>query len=165
MNENRHPVTLTLYPNNVGLAYVISEGLVDILEDGIQKISPISTRAFLKHTKRFFEYAKPDIVVLRNEQGDKTKMSKRTKNVVEEIKKMAHEENLKVFQYNRTQIKELFIQFGASNKYGVARKLITFYDHLKPKMPHYRSFTKSEHYQMGLFDAFALMMTHFYLKD
>ena len=82
-----------------------------------------------------------------------------------EIEKEAQAQELNVYKYSRNQIQHVFEQFKAKNKYETARVIVRWYDQLKTRMPYQRKAWMAEHYQMGVFDAFALMLTHYYHKD
>ncbi len=106
------PVTLTLYPNNVGISYVISQGPLEILDYGIKRITPLSESKLLKQVEKLFEYAKPTVVIVRNPIARMHKWSERKEKLMMKIKDMAQWRDLKVFLYQRSQIKEVFQQFG-----------------------------------------------------
>ena len=77
---------------------------------------------------------------------------------------MAEALNIKVHTYNRTQIKEVFHAFGETTKYGISKSIAGLYPELQHRMPDLRKNSDTEHYQMALFDAFALMLTHYYIN-
>ena len=59
----------------------------------------------------------------------------------------------------------VFGQFGCITKYEITKILVDWYPQLKSREPQKRKVYEAEHYQTGIFDAFALMLTHYYLKD
>lgn len=164
-SSEKHPLSLCLYPNSYGIAFVLSNGPKDIIDFGIKKITPLKTRSFLKQTQWLLEYAKPNVVVIRNPESNRYQWSKQKEQMIDKLKALAQSQDLTVFEYNRAQIKEVFTQFGSTNKFAIARRLVSWYPFLKSKMPSFRKQYLAEHYQMGLFDAFALVITHNYLQD
>ena len=153
MTANRQQrITLAMYPNTFGVGFVICEGPKEILDYGIKKVQPISHYKYMKKVKWLFEYCKPDIVLLLDYKS--RKISNRQKRIIDAILQLA-----------RAQIKQTFLSFQAKTKYEIAMIILNWYPELKEKAPHKRLPWMAEHYQMGLFDAFALMLTHYYLEE
>ncbi|HAQ69849.1 MAG TPA: hypothetical protein DCR48_02635 [Flavobacteriales bacterium] len=161
----KQPITMILYPNNVGLAYVICQGMKDVIDEGIQKIAPYSDKKVMRHIRYYLDYAQPDIVILRDHHNEHAQFSVKRKKIMKKIEETARAKNLQVHQYTRKQIKQVFEQFGGKSKFAIARQIASWYPHLKLKLPRYRRLQDSEHYQMGVFDSYALMITHYYLND
>lgn len=164
-SKPHYPLSLSLYPNSYGIGFVISSGPKEIVDYGIKKITPLSSSMFLKQTQLLLQYAQPEIVILRNPTSKRYKWSKQKEQMIDKLKALALSHKLKVFEYDRNQIQAVFSQFGASNKFAIARRLVTWYPFLEAKVPSFRKQYQAEHYQMGLFDAFALMITHNYLNE
>jgi hypothetical protein len=77
---------------------------------------------------------------------------------------MVRAHQLKLHEYSRNQIKEVFNAFGCETKYEIAMKVLSWYPQLQSRTPEKRMAWMAEPYQMGVFDAFSLMLTHYYLK-
>ena len=155
-------ITLVLYPNTFGVGFVICEGPKEILDYGIKKVNSISHYKYMKKIKWLIEYCKPDIVLLLDYKA--RKLSKRQKNIIDAILQLGRSENLAIKAYSRAQIKQVFASFNVKTKYEIAMLILKWYPELKDKAPHKRLPWMAEHYQMGVFDAFALMLTHYYLN-
>ena len=162
IENNYQKVTLVLYPNTFGVGFVICEGPKEILDYGIKKVRPISHYKYIKKVKWFLDFCKPDIVLLLDYTS--RKISKRQKRIIDEVVQLAHAKSLNLKSYSRSQIKQTFITFGAKTKYDIAMVILNWYPELKNKTPHKRLPWMAEHYQMGVFDAFSLMLTHYYLE-
>ena len=161
----KHPITMVLYPNNVGFGYLICQGANEILDEGIQKIAPLSNKKLMKRVRYYFDYAMPNVVILRGWDSDAHKLSASRRKIINDIEKLAQSKNLKVFRYSRKEIKDVFQQFGSVSKFAIARQIASRFPYLKPKLPKYRKNGNPEAYYMGVFDCYALMITHFYLSD
>ena len=161
-SNKRQRITLALYPNTFGVGYVICENPKEILDYGLKKVYPICHHKYMKKIKWLLEYCKPDIVLLLDYKA--RKISNRQKKIIDEIIRLAHAKNLNLKKYSRSQIKQTFSSFNAKTKYEVAMVILNWYPMLKDKTPHKRLPWMAEHYQMGVFDAFALMLTHYYLE-
>ena len=87
-------------------------------------------------------------------------ISKRVKKVIDQLELEAIKQDLNVFRYRRSEVAKVFANFGETNKYGISRTLAKLYPDLKKFLSPLRTFTMSEDYHMGIFDAFGLMYTH-----
>lgn len=163
MKPNPHPVTVTLYPNGYGMGYVISENPKEIINYGVARIRPMTSSGYVKRLRRFIEMYHPSLIIIRDPEGT-GRMSKRITKTLKKFEEQAERLDLPVYRYSREQIKEVFAQFEGSTKYMISKTIANWYPELKHRMPNVRKNTEPEHYQMGIFDAFALMLTHHYLK-
>ncbi|MFV0573248.1 MAG: hypothetical protein ACK5M1_12590 [Xanthomarina gelatinilytica] len=157
------PLTLTLYPNAFGMGYVISESPKELINYGIARVRPLTKDKYVKRLLRFIKYYKPALIILRGYSKKDNRISKRVIKVIDAFEKEAENLGLPVHKYSRENIKEVFGQFGSHSKYEISKTICSWYPELKSRMPNLRKNTKAEHYQMGVFDAFALMLTHHYL--
>lgn len=155
-------ITLAIYPNTFGVGFVICEGPREILDFGIKKVRPISHYTYMKKVRWLLDYCKPDIVLLLDYKA--RKISNRQKRIIDDIIQLAHAKQLNLKTYSKSQIKQTFLSFKAKTKYEIAMVILNWYPMLKDKAPHKRLPWMAEHYQMGVFDAFALMLTHYYLE-
>lgn len=163
MTTTKQPkLTLVLYPNTFGIGYVICDGPKEILDFGLKKVRPISHYKYLKKVKWLLDFCKPNLVILSDYKN--RSISNRQKKIIDAIVEKAKADNLNLQSYSRSQIKNVFASFDASTKYDIAMTILGWYPELKNKQPHRRLPWMAEHYQMGVFDAFALMLTHFYLE-
>ena len=143
----------------------IDLGFVDVYILGLKRSECSCCKPLKnKQTQLLLGYAKPDVVILRNPESKRYNWSKQKEKMIGKLKAFAQSQELKVFEYDRSQIKEVFTQFGSTNKFAIARRLVSWYPFLKLKMREFRKQYQAEHYQMGHFDAFALMITHDYLS-
>jgi hypothetical protein len=92
------------------------------------------------------------------------RISKRQEKIIDSITDLARANQININTYSRSQIKEVFGAFERTTKYDIAMLILSWYPELKKKEPHKRLPWMAEHYQMGVFDAFALMLTHYYLR-
>jgi len=163
MNNRDEKVTLVLYPNTWGIGYVICAGPKDILDFGLKQVKRNTQKDYSEKAKWFIEYCKPEVVILLDPKT-KGKSSKRIPDALDEIKRLVSTHQLTLFEYTRSQVVYVFSEFKAHTKYEIAMLIISWYPQLKSREPHKRLPWMAEHYQMGVFDAFSLMLTHFYLK-
>jgi len=77
----------------------------------------------------------------------------------------AEETKIPTFQYSRKQIQDVFELYGHTSKFHVAKQIITWFPELSSRAPKLRKPWMNEGYNMGVFDAMALAITHHYLMD
>lgn len=154
---------VVIYPNSFGMGYVICEGPKNLVNYGVAKIRPLTKDKHIKRLLLFVKQYSPSLIILRGYHNS-DRISSRVKRVITSFEMEAIKLHLPIYKYSRHDLKEVFKQFGKSNKYGISKTITSWYPELQHRMPDIRKNTKPEHYQMGVFDAFALMLTHHYLK-
>ena len=160
---HENPVLLALYPNSIGIGYVCIQVPEKLIDFGIATVQPMSNGKLLKRTERFIDYYKPKIVLLKETESSKN--SSRINKLIEAITTLSGEKGLKVFRYTKRQIKDVFEIFGASTKNEIVEKIVKMLPDLAARAPVARKWYDKEHYQMGLFNAVSLAVTHTYLTE
>lgn len=162
MNKE-NPVILALYPNSIGIGYVCIQVPEKLIDYGIASIQPISNGKLLRRTERFMDYYKPKLIILK--ETEPAKNSNRVNKLIHAITTLSGEKGLQVYRYTKQQIKDVFEIFGASTKYEIVEKIVKMLPDLAPRAPGTREWYEKEHYQMGLFHAVSLAVTHTYLTE
>lgn len=162
-NESKE-VVLALYPNKRGIGFAVLNGPEELIEYGQRHISPLSMCNSLKRVREYLNYYEPTVVLLRADHEVYLK-SERVKKLIHLISKESRKEGREVHQYSRRQIRETFSSFKAKSKYAISRKLIEWFPKLESYAMPYRKQWMSEHHNVGIFDALALAITHYYLVD
>lgn len=146
------------------MGYTISETPTEIINYGIARVRPMKKDKYIKRLHRFIHSYRPTIIILRDYKDSGKRISKRVMQTIDAFEKEAEQLSLEVYRYSRKEIKQVFDEFGCNSKYGISKTISTWYPELQHRMPNLRKYPNAEHYQMGVFDAFALMLTHHYLK-
>jgi len=159
----KNQTVLALFPNRYGIGYAVFDTPDNLVEYGLGYVQPVSNKKTLKRVKEYITYYKPDIIITRN-INDQNKTSKRTQKLIDSICHEAKLQGLGVYSYTRTQIKDVFRQFGATSKYQISQKIIGWYNQLGSYMFPQRKRWMTENHNAGIFDAISLAMTYFYLE-
>jgi hypothetical protein len=159
MEEN--PVILALYPNAIGIGFACLQIPDHLFEFGITTAKPISNRTLLKKAEKFMDYYKPHIVILKEIRTAKMRNHK----LIDAIETLSGEKSLKVFKYTKEQIKDVFEVFGATTQYEIVQKLVTMFPDLAHRTPKPKKWYEKEDYNMGIFNAVSLAITHRYLTE
>lgn len=155
-----------LYPNARGLGYVCFEQPEKKLWDcGIVTVRPICNGKILKRINKFVDFFKPAVILVQDCDSNYSRHSKRVTGLVASITKYAEEIKVPIYRYSRQQIRDVFEQFGAKSKYEIAQKIIAWFPQLASRTPKIRKPWMDEDYNMGVFDAFSLVITHQYLTE
>jgi len=162
-------VILALYPNARGFGYACIERATTnkaqkLLNSGTVNVRPMGNEKALKFVRKFTEYFKPEIVILRD-YHKLTKRGERIQALLKDIAKIAEELNVPFYRYTREQIRFTFEQYGATTKYQISQKIIEAFPELATHSPRIRKVYENEDYRMGRFDAIALATTHEYLGN
>jgi hypothetical protein len=158
MGNNTH-IVLGLYANSRGLGYACIQVPNKVMESGVLNVTPLSNEKIAIRVQRFIEFFKPNVLVIR----DGEKSVPRIQELSDAITKIAAAHNIPVHHYSREQVKDVFEIFGAKTKFERAHKIIETLPELASRAPKIRKAYMDEDYNMGVFDAVALVFVHEYL--
>jgi hypothetical protein len=161
MNET--PVILALYPNSIGIGYACLQVPERLFDFGVTTVNPISNGRLLRRAERFMDYYRPKIILLK--ETEPSKNSHQVNKLIEAITTLSGEKGLPVYRYSRQQIKDVFEVFGAPTKFEMVQKIVAMLPDLAHRAPKARKWYEKEHYQMVLFNAVSLAITHAYLAE
>jgi Holliday junction resolvasome RuvABC endonuclease subunit len=157
------PVILALYPNAIGIGYACLQIPERLLDYGIATVKPMSNSKLLTRTEKFMDYYKPKIILLR--ETGLSKNSGRTDKLIEAISTLSGEKDLPVYRYTKQQIKDVFEIFGAKSKFEMVERIVRMLPELGPRAPKQKKWYEKEDYNMVLFNAVSLAVTHTYLTE
>jgi hypothetical protein len=163
--KNDMVIILALYPNARGVGYACLTMPQTLREVGVATVRPISNKKILERVIKFVDFFKPSVIVLKEYNGSYSRHSKRVVELIDSITKYTEESKVPVYRYSRQQIRDVFEQFGATSKNEIARKIINWFPQLESRTPKIRKPWMDEDYNMGLFDALSLGITHIYLNE
>lgn len=156
---------LALYPTRYGMGYAVFDGPEDLVDYGISYVQPMSNKKMMKKVKEYISFFNPAIVLCRNVNDLKKRAGKRTKKLIDLICGEAKSQDLQVHSYTRSDIQNVFSQFGATTKYQIQKKIIEWYPVLKAYEFPKRGKWKSENHNTGVFDAVSLAIVYWYMAD
>lgn len=158
-------IVYAIYPNANGFGFVYLENPRKLLDYGSVRINPISNRKVLERIKKSLDYLRPSIVLIQDPEGKASRAGRRVRMLIDKIIDLANEEKLKVVQYSRDQVRDVFEQFGAVTKYEIAKVLLTEFKELELREPRKRRTWESESHNMPIFDALSLALTWYWLEN
>ncbi|MCU7867428.1 MAG: hypothetical protein KZQ98_02695 [Candidatus Thiodiazotropha sp. (ex Lucinoma borealis)] len=113
--------------------------------------------------EKLLAFYAPVTVVL--EHSGESQRGQKAKTLINQLATVAKKHGIAVHRYSRTAVQDVFAQFNATTKYEIAKTICTWLPALAPRMPHFRRPWMSEDYRMGIFDAIALALTHYYVTS
>lgn len=147
-----------IFPHKKGYGYVLFQDAEKILSFGNAYIAPVDNDNCLKRISSFIRLSHPNLLVVRE---DSVRGSERTNKLLADIKRIAQDEDIFCISYSRKHIREAFGSLGVTRKYDIARTICKWFPNLEKRLPKERKSWTAEHHRMGLFDAIALVCTHY----
>lgn len=164
-NKKTNLTILALYPTAYGVGYALFYTPKTLVDFGLGHIRPVNSKKSLERIQKYLSYYEPDIVLLRGFEKREEKLYKRTQKLIQAISGESENLGLKVHHYTRSEIKEVFAQFGRNSKYQIAQKIIEWYPKTKQYEFPKRKRWMAENHFAGVFDAISLGVVHYYLTQ
>lgn len=156
--NSESPVILAIYTVSGGMGYACIQVPERLLDYGVTKISPSFHGKALARAEKFMEYYRPQVVLLR--EAPEHPRSKKSRKLIEAIGTLAAEMGMESYRYTKEQVTETFEVFGATSKHGIVRKILEFLPELIHRVPKEKKWYEKDDYNMPIFDAVALAITH-----
>jgi Holliday junction resolvasome RuvABC endonuclease subunit len=119
-------------------------------------------RGCLKHFERLIEHYAPHTLVLPDFEGENSRRVARVRQLLTEMAKIAEKKGITVRRYSRDQIRKVFRRHGAVTKYEIANVICDRYVEFELRRPApARKIWLNEHFSLPMFDAVALVITHY----
>lgn len=164
MTDNRDRV-LALYPNTNGFGYAYFEDMTEPTDCGVAVIRPVNNDANIERMEHFIKYYKPTTLVLLKYDKKLANKGKRVRELLDRTAKLGLKHNCIVKLYTRDQVRSIFKRYRAKTKQQIAKKIGEAFESVRHRVPEPRKEWEAESYNMGLFDAISLAVTHFHMRD
>jgi hypothetical protein len=158
----RHRLTLSIYLNTRGFAFVVFEGHLSPFDWGIREIrGPRKcSRCLLRITQIVDRYA-PDVLVVQDTSAHGTQRARWITALNTSITVLAKDRDIAVFAYSREQVRAAFEPYECPNKHSLAELIAKQIPAFERYVPPPRKPWMSEDRRMGIFDAAALGLVFF----
>jgi hypothetical protein len=156
---------LAIAPVSRGFAYALFEsvdGLVDWSNKEVRRVADKNAQC-LVFIERLLRLHRPPIVALGDWRDPRSRRSLRIRLLLARIADHAAATGIVVATYRRADVAAVFEGQGARTKYDIARAAARLLPELAVRVPSRRRPWQSERYQMAIFDAVALGITHYAL--
>ena len=154
-------MVLAIYFNARGFGYALFEGMLIPVDWGIKTVKGANTLECIKKAHVVLHMFQPSVLLLQDCDSKQSRCSERVREQIQALIKIAKKKGIKIRLYSRTDVRACFSYYGAVSKDEIAREVAKLMPEFAPKVPPMRRLWMPEHYQMPLFDALALVQTHY----
>lgn len=166
MKKNKtesHETVLAIDPHVRGFGYIVFEGPDTPINWGISSIRCMKNAGTCKKVAKLIDDYQPDVLIVHNVTG--SKRCERMQRLTSKLAALAIKQGIKTASLATKDVEVVFSQFGASTKYGIATAIAEWFPALAPKLPFKRKLWDAEDDRFAIFDAAALALTYYYLKQ
>lgn len=156
---------IVLYPHTRGYTYAVMDSPLEIVEMRLHEVRNVEVNDLVESLKKVVTKHVPASIVIEDSSCRFSRKGKKTKEVLTKLKRWVKRKNLPFFSYTREQIRLVFENWHARNKYEIAQVLSRNIPELEPLMYYEPTYPKREQNIEALFVTISLGVTHFYLQD
>jgi Holliday junction resolvasome RuvABC endonuclease subunit len=155
----KHFRILAIAPSTRGFGFAVLEGEVSLVDWGVKTVKGDKNVQSLAKVKKLITHYKPGALVLEDASAKGSRRSPRIRKLCQQIIKLAEARKMIVKLFSRDQVMKTFIADGQGTKHALAEVIAKrFPEELGSRLPPKRKPWMSEQYQMGVFDAVALVL-------
>ena len=163
--KEKHKLVLGIDPAPRGFGFALFETPNEPLDWGVCEVRfQKNRRCFEKIRKMILSY-EPEVVVLENWNGSGSRRDKRICKLLNDIYRFLQIRGIKVFRYSRSEIQDVFLQFGVKTKFGIAKLICERLPVFHRRLPPERKPWMCEDSRMHIFDAVSLVLTYYFLEE
>ncbi len=157
---------LAIDPTTRGFGFAVFEG-PDWLVDWGKFYAGRGNKqaACLERIEEFIEYYMPEVIVLEDYDGEKSRRCARVRELIGAITRLASEAHVRVQALAPAAVGQAFASSSARTKEQIAGVLSARHPELLPYLPPHRQPWMSEDARMSIFDATALAHAYFHFAD
>jgi Holliday junction resolvasome RuvABC endonuclease subunit len=126
---------LTIDPSTRGFGFAVLEGPDRLIDWGVKETKIDKKRRSLKLIEDLIDRYQPNAIVLEDYAGKGSRRCSRIQGLIDEISKLALNNNVKVRRFSRTNLKRAFSESGARNKYEMAIAIAKRFPRICPAPP------------------------------
>jgi Holliday junction resolvasome RuvABC endonuclease subunit len=159
-----HPRLLALDPTSTGFGFVVIEG-EELIDWGVNGVKGDRNKESLRKLGRLIDRYQPDVLVVEHYDRKSRRRTIRTKELIQELKRLAQQRVVQSRTISQSQIRAVFLEFGATTKHQIAVDIANRFPELVPSLPRLRKPWMSEDKRMSIFDAATLALTHLWTQS
>jgi len=156
-------LVLGFHPSNQGFGWIAFSGPFSIHHWGVCDMGREKNEGCLRKLERILEHLNPHAIVLEAFEDAKQRRSERVVRLCRAVVAMARDRGMEVAIYARGEIVACFVSVGAKTRYEIASAIARSFEILRDRLPAPRKQWETGHRRMTLFDAAALVLTHYNL--
>ncbi len=164
-NPTQPSRALAIDPTSRGFAYVVMEGPHNLIDWGVKSVRPIRQDRCLAGVKAQIEFFTPTVIVLEDPARRGSRRCGRVRRLIAAIRILAGKAGVRTRLISNRTVRTAFETTGASTKHQIAVAVAGLLPELADRLPRYRRPWMSEDYRTNIFDAVALALTYFRLRE
>jgi Holliday junction resolvasome RuvABC endonuclease subunit len=161
--KERHERVLALHPTASGFGWAAFEGADHPVDWGVSIIRRDQNAASLARVARLIEKLHPSVIAVEKFEGPDSRRQKRVQVLYRSILLLARAKKVSVNIYSRNQIKTCFAHAERATRYEIARDIASRVEAFASQLPPQRKIWLPDDPRMGLFNAAAVALTHYWL--
>lgn len=166
MNEAAKDIrVLAIDPTTRGFAFAVMEGPHDLLDWGVKSVRPALQDRCLALVAAQIKFFAPTVIVLEDTRKRGSRRCPRVRRLIQAIRTSATKAGVRTRLVCHRQVKAAFAPSGASTKHQRAVAIAGHLPELADRLPPYRRASMSEDYRTNIFDAVALALTYFHVRE
>ncbi len=158
------PLVLAIYPATTGFGFALFEGPLRPVDWGIKAVKRDKNTKSLRKVEELIDFYHPDIIIVDDYSGPGSKRKLRIRTLIDRIVILASNKSIPICGYSRDLVREYFSRYGAQSKHEIAVTIATWMPRFRLRLPRERKPWAAEGYTMCMFDAIALILTHYYFQ-
>jgi Holliday junction resolvasome RuvABC endonuclease subunit len=145
---------------------VLFESLETVVDWSVKEVRRVADKnaRCLDLLGRLVDLHRPNLIAIADWRDPKAHRRERVRELLPLIATMARNKNIAVATYSKDQVASVFAGQGARTKYDIARSIARMFPELARRLPRRRRIWEGEQYQMAIFDAAAIGITHLVLS-
>ena len=157
---------LAIDPSTRGFGFAVLEGPERLIDWGVKEARDNKRVKCLEQIEKLMEHYQPDSIVVEDAEAKGSRRCRRVRELISAILKLTSTRGIKSRSFSRRAVRKAFSQHGASTKHEIATAIADrFPDELGPRLPPLRKPWMTEDHRMSIFDATALALTFFHIKN
>lgn len=159
------PVVVGFFPTSRGFGWAAFNGPLSLLDLGIFTVRKGQNKnaACLAHLCKILDRLRPETFAIETFDREHSRRSERIRRLCLQVVSEATDRGAELAVFSRADIRATFATVGARTRDEIAEAVARSIPRLKPLLPPRRKLYASEDKRMGLFNAAALVLTHYYL--
>jgi Holliday junction resolvasome RuvABC endonuclease subunit len=159
------PLVLAIAPVSRGFGFAVLESIRIPIDWGVKEVRREKNAACLARAVKLLEGYAPAVLVLDDWSDRRSRRTFRVRSLLRLIAAEAEARGVRVVRHTHVDVRRVFATFGARTKDQIAGAVARMIPELIPTLPKPRKIWEPDHYAMAIFEAAALGIAYFALKE
>ena len=162
--ESPGPLVLGIYPSTRGFGFVLLQGPLRPVDWGLRTAQRHKNEVCLKKVAALIDLYHPKLLVIDDYTGEGSKRCYRIQRLIDRICELSAQNNVPVLGYSKGQVQTYFAHYHAKTRHEIAITIATWMPGFLSRLPAKRKPWMSEPSGMAMFNAIAIVLTHYYFQ-